>query len=148
MCDGSVASIASPIISLVTGKNEYEINALIKKASVIFKQKIYNNSKMQYTLFFICNENPVSVLRENAIHTIYLYLCPSLPLSKYIQWRSVKREWGARGVEGCYTPFHFSEPYQIYAKYCWKIFPNTVLSVNRDPPNKQLKVITCESDHF
>ena len=27
MCDGSIASIASPIISLVTGKNEYEINA-------------------------------------------------------------------------------------------------------------------------
>ena len=26
--------------SLVTGKNEYEINALIKKASIIFKQKI------------------------------------------------------------------------------------------------------------
>ena len=29
MCDGSIASIASPIISLVTGKNEYEINALM-----------------------------------------------------------------------------------------------------------------------
>ena len=40
MCDGSIASIASPIISLVTGKNEYEINALIKKASIIFEQKI------------------------------------------------------------------------------------------------------------
>ena len=32
--------IASPIISLVTGKNEYEITALMKKASIIFKQKI------------------------------------------------------------------------------------------------------------
>ena len=47
-----------------------------------------------------------------------------------------------------YTPFYFSEPYQIYAKYCWKIFPNTVLAVNRDAPNKQLssilvKVIIC-----
>ena len=40
MWDGSIASIASPIISLVTGKNEYEINALVKKGSVIFKQKI------------------------------------------------------------------------------------------------------------
>ena len=40
MCDGSIASIASPIISLVTGKNEYEINALMKKVSIIFKQKI------------------------------------------------------------------------------------------------------------
>ena len=40
MCNGSIASIASPIISLVTGKNEYEINALMKKASIIFKQKI------------------------------------------------------------------------------------------------------------
>ena len=40
MCDGSIASIASPIISLVTAKNEYEINALLKKASIIFKQKI------------------------------------------------------------------------------------------------------------
>ena len=81
MCDGSIASIASPIISLVTRKNEYEINAL--------------------------------------------YLCPPLPLSKYIEWRAVKRVGGgvARSVEGCYTPFHFSEPYQIYAKYCWKIFP-------------------------
>ena len=40
ICDGSMASIASPIISLVTGKNEYEINALRKKASITFKQKI------------------------------------------------------------------------------------------------------------
>ena len=46
-----------------------------------------------------------------------------------------------RGVEGCYTPFDFSEPYQIYAKYCWKIFPNTVLSINRDSPNNQLTSI-------
>ena len=40
MCDGSIGSIASPIISLVTGKNEYESNALMKKALIIFKQKI------------------------------------------------------------------------------------------------------------
>ena len=40
MRDGSIASIASRIISLVTGKNEYEINTLMKKASIIFKQKI------------------------------------------------------------------------------------------------------------
>ena len=31
--DGSVASISSVIISLVTGKNKYEIYALMKKAS-------------------------------------------------------------------------------------------------------------------
>ena len=74
---------------------------------------------------------------------VYIYICPPLPLSKYKQWRAVKRgrgggRRGTRGVEGCYTHFHFSEPYQIYAKYCWKIFPNTVLSVNRDSPNNQL----------
>ena len=40
MCDGLIASIASSIISLVTGKNQYENNALMKKAAVIFKQKI------------------------------------------------------------------------------------------------------------
>ena len=41
MCDGSIASIVSTTISLLTGKNEYEINALMKKASIIFKQKRY-----------------------------------------------------------------------------------------------------------
>ena len=40
MCDGSIASNTSSIISLVTGKNEYKINATMKKASIIFKQKI------------------------------------------------------------------------------------------------------------
>ena len=82
-----------------------------------------------------------SVERECYIYNISISL-PPLPLSKYIHWRAVKREeGGARGVKGCYTPFHFSEPYQIYAKYCWEIFPNTVLVVNRDSPNKQLSSI-------
>ena len=40
MCDGSINSIASPIISLVTGKNVCETNALMKKASIIFRTKI------------------------------------------------------------------------------------------------------------
>ena len=40
MCDSSIVSIASPLISLVTRKNEHEINALMKKASIIFKQTI------------------------------------------------------------------------------------------------------------
>ena len=86
-----------------------------------------------------------SVERECYIYNISMTLSPSpFILSKYIQWRAVKgggAVGGARGVEGCYTSFHFSEPYQVYAKYCWKIFPNTVLSVNRDSPNKQLSSI-------
>ena len=42
------------IISLVTGKNKYEINALMKKAlTIIFEHKLQNNNnKMQFTLFF------------------------------------------------------------------------------------------------
>ena len=40
MCDGSVASIASVIISLVMRKTKREISALMKKASILFEQKM------------------------------------------------------------------------------------------------------------
>ena len=117
----------------------------MKKTSIIFKQKIYiNNNKTQNTVFLDMQlKSGFSVERECYIYTIYLYLCPPVPLSKYIQWRAMKRggRGGTRAVEGCYNPFHISELYQIYAKYCWKIFPNTVLTVNRDSLNKQLSSI-------
>ena len=72
MCDGSIASIASPIISLVTGKSEYEINAL--------------------------------------------YLCPPLPLSKYIQWRTMKR--GEGGCEECGRILHPLPLFRTVSNLC------------------------------
>ena len=67
------------------------------------------------------------MLRKNAIYTMYQYLCP--PLSIYIYTVACREGeggggWGLGDVERCYTPFHFSEPYQIYAKIFSEKFPN------------------------
>ena len=80
-----------------------------------------------------------SIERKCYIYNISITLSPSLYLHIYsgVPWRRGGGGWGARNVERCYTPFHFSEPYQIYAKHFRKNFPIAVLSVNRDPP-KQL----------
>ena len=40
MFDGSVACLASVLISLATRKSKYEINALMKKASIILEQEM------------------------------------------------------------------------------------------------------------
>ena len=79
-----------------------------------------------------------SIERKCYIYNISITLSPSLYLHIYsgVPW-SRGGGWGAGNVERCYTPFHFSEPYQIYAKHFRKNFPIAVLSVNRDPP-KQL----------
>ena len=149
MCDGSIASIASPIISLVTGKNEYEITALMKKASITFKQKICNNNnKTQYTVFLICNLNQVSMLRENAMYTIYLYLCPPLPLSKYIQWRAVNRGGAVRGCGRMLQPL---PPFRTASDLCEILLENfpKYRSVGQSRFTKHVTVVnTCESDHF
>ena len=79
---------------------------------------------------------------EKMLYIQYINNSVPLSLSTYIQWRAVKEGggggWGAGNIKRCYTPFHFSEPYQIYAKYFRKNFPIAVLSVNRDSPKKQL----------
>ena len=104
MCDGLVACVASVIISLVTGKNKYEINALRKKAS-------YNH---------LCTEDVKQ--KQNTVHSVfntklklgfniekkmlylqYIYIFLLLYLTTSIQLHAVR--WG---VKGCYTPFHFN----------------------------------------
>ena len=84
-----------------------------------------------------------SIKRKCYIYNISITLPPPPPPPSFflhiysgVPWR--RGEWGAEDVGRCYTTFHFSEPYQIYAKYFRKNFPIAVLSVNRDSPKKQL----------
>ena len=71
MCDGSVACITSVIISLVTAKNKYEVNALMKNTSSdnIWTEDKNINNKTQFT------------------HALLL------PLSTYIQWHAMNGVW-------------------------------------------------------
>ena len=58
---------------------------------------------------------------------MYQYLCPCLSI--YIYTVACHKGGGGGGggggdVERCYNPFHFSEPYHIYAKIFSKKFSN------------------------
>ena len=80
------------------------------------------------------------MLRENAIYTIYLYLCPPFPLSKYIQWRAVKRGGGGGGAEevrGVWKDLPLPSTFQHRIRFMRNIVTQQAIVVN-----------TCESDRF
>ena len=59
-----------------------------------------------------------SIERKCYVYNISITLSP---LSIYIYTVACREGggggWGVGNVERCYTPFHFSEPHQIYAKH-------------------------------
>ena len=103
--------------------------------------------------FFDIQLNKISVLRENAIYTIYLYLCPPLPRSKYIQWRAVKwrRKGRGRECEGCGRMLHPLPLFRTVSDLCeilLESFPK-YRSVGQLRFTQQAIIVnTCESDHF
>ena len=121
-------------ISLPPSNEETLNNIRTEDIKQQWQKEIHCFSDMQLKLGF-------SIEKKCYIYNISITLSPSLYLHIYsgVPWRRVGGGgWGAGNIKRCYTPFHFSEPYQIYAKYFRKNFPIAVLSVNRDSPKKQL----------
>ena len=103
----------------MTGKNEYEINALMKKALIIFKQKIHKTTKTKRST--LCFWYPTKIrfqCWERMLYIQYIYI--SVPLS--LKWRAVTG--GRGGCEGCGRMLHPLPHFRTVSDLCEILLEN------------------------